>query len=595
MQPNQQGVLKGSDGQMTKCFSMIKLINSTALLIILTGCNSLPDNSNRTISHYLPANPNTQLAKRFLPVANKPENLGKTGVYFLHDGQEAFIARLAMIEKAEQSIDAQYYIWHDDVSGRLLLQSMYKAAQRGVRVRLLLDDNSTAGMDEVLTQFNSHPNIEVRLFNPYVQRKHRSIAYFTETIRINRRMHNKSFTADGVISVIGGRNIGDEYFEANNSVLFADFDVSVVGAVVPEIQQEFDSYWASPSSYPITKIAKANIKQARINQPKTQLTQSKFAQAQLTQNKLTQNKPANQNVNLKINTKTNTKISNNKPHNNPITLEQPTKSKEYLLNLFATKFPNYLANPNDPLEEWAKAHFFSDPADKAIRGRKFDYQDSVLAKITPFISSTKHQLLIVSPYFVPTPRGTQYLINMAKQGKRVIVSTNSLASTDVPFVHSGYKRYRKQLLQAGVEIYEFKPDPKNDEYGKQGYQEKYRDDYDVNGILPDSNASLHAKMFTSDNKYLFVGSPNFDPRSAMLNTEMGIVFESERMAKAVNKAFAQNKDIINYRLELTKKGKLEWHSLENGKKVIYHSEPHAEMSDKAFADVLSLIPLDGWL
>ncbi len=558
---------------------MIKLINSTALLIILTGCASLPDNSKRTISHYLPANPNTQLGKRFLPKTSKAENAGKTGVYFLHDGQEAFIARLAMSEKAEQSIDAQYYIWRDDVSGRLLLQSMYKAAERGVRVRLLLDDNSTTGMDDLLSQFNSHPNIEVRLFNPYVQRKHRSIAYFTDTIRINRRMHNKSFTADGVMSVIGGRNIGDEYFEANDNVLFTDFDVSVVGAVVPEIQQEFDSYWASPSSYPITTITKMNIKQTQISKTKANKTQ------------LSQTKLAKLNTNIETNIKTNIK----KTTHNPITLAKPAESKEYLLNLFATKFPNYLANPDDPLEEWAKAHFFSDPADKAIKGRKFDYQDSVLAKVTPFISSTKHQLLIVSPYFVPTPRGTKYLINMVKQGKRVIISTNSLSSTDVPFVHSGYKRYRKQLLEAGVEIYEFKPDPKNDEYGKKYYKEKYQDDYDVNGMLPDSNASLHAKVFTADNKYLFVGSPNFDPRSAMLNTEMGIVFESKRMAKAVNTAFAQNKDIINYRLDLTNNGKLEWHSLENGKRIIYHSEPHAEISDKAFADVLSLIPLDGWL
>ncbi|PIE47570.1 MAG: hypothetical protein CSA42_03135 [Gammaproteobacteria bacterium] len=533
----------------------IRMLGATLSIITLTACMGLPDNSNRTISNYLPANPNTTLAKRILP--DNHANAGKTGAYLLHEGYEAFVSRLALVENAQQSIDAQYYIWHDDTSGRLLLKSLQKAADRGVRVRLLLDDNATRGMDNILSKLNSHPKIEVRLFNPYAQRKFRSIAYFTDTSRINRRMHNKSFTVDGVISVIGGRNIGDEYFQAGSDLMFADLDVSVVGKVVEEIQQDFDKYWANEASYPIERIAKPDFKV----------------------------KPSNS-----------SKIDEVGQTGHDIQILNINKTKSYLANLFDTKYPHYVDNNDNSLLVWAdKAHFYSDPPTKISAAKDFSYQDSVIAKTVPFIASTKQQLLIISPYFVPTKLGSQFLIDIAKKGKRVIVMTNSLASTDITLVHAGYQKYRKALLAAGVEIYEFKPEPKHDEYGDEEYQQKYRDDYDINGILPDSNASLHAKSFTVDDKYLFVGSPNLDPRSAKLNTELGIVFDSARLAKVVNKAFEQNKDVVNYRLKLNPKGKIEWHTLENGKQVVYYHEPEVDLKDTIIVDILSMLPIDGLL
>lgn len=524
----------------------------------LTACMSLPDNSNRTISHYLPANPNSKLAERILP--DNQANAGKTGAYILHQGHEAFVSRLALTENAQQSIDAQYYIWHDDISGRLLLKSMYQAAERGVRVRLLLDDNATRGMDAILTKFNNHPNIEVRLYNPYAQRKYRSVAYFTDTMRINRRMHNKSFTVDGVVSIVGGRNVGDEYFEAGTELMFGDLDVSVVGNLVPEIQLDFDKYWASQSSYPLERIAN----------PKLSHNNVEFAEDGTIDGGDTR-----------------------------IEIRNEEKTKQYLFTLFDSQYPNYLTgnqgNYDNSMLVWADdAQFFSDPPSKTTDKRDFDYQQSVIAKMTPFIASSQKQLLIVSPYFIPTETGTKFLTNMAQQGKRVIILTNSLAATDVKMVHSSYQKYREALLAGGVELYEFKPDSKNDEYDSDDYNQKYEDDYDINGMLPDSNASLHAKAFTVDDKYLFVGSPNLDPRSAMLNTELGIVFESERLAKAVNTAFEQNKDVVNYRLALTDDGKIEWHALEDGKQVTYYHEPAAKMTDKMLVDISSMLPLDGW-
>ncbi len=213
----------------------------------------------------------------------------------------------------------------------------------------------------------------------------------------------------------------------------------------------------------------------------------------------------------------------------------------------------------------------------------------------PFIASTEHQLILVSPYFVPTELGTKYLTEMVKQGKRVIVITNSLSSTDVTIVHSAYQKYRKRLLEGGVELYEFKEDPQNDEYGKKDYRRKYKDTYNVNGSLPNSGASLHAKASVIDDKYVFVGSSNFDPRSVLLNTEDGVILKDKALARVMSKALEQNLDIINYKLELTGNGKLLWHTLEDGRRVIYYHEPETPLKDRIFSEILAMLPIDGWL
>ncbi len=509
---------------------------------------------NESQSTLIPIDPNSLLAKRILP--DNQKNTDKTGAFILYDGKDAFVARLALIEKAKNSIDAQYYLWHDDISGRLLFNKLYQAGERGVRVRLLLDDNGTVGMDKLLTRLNSHPNIEVRLFNPYVQRKFRSIAYFTDTVRINRRMHNKSFTVDGVVSIIGGRNVGDEYFAVNKDLVFADLDVSLVGKVVPKIQQDFDDYWASESSYPLELIVK----------PQTTVSSQETVSSQAD----------------KIKQKNTINIVNRK------------KTKNYLMNVLNTSYPKYLENQNYPIV-WTNAYYFSDPSSKSKQARSFKFKDSLIAQIIPFIASTKNQLILISPYFVPTKVGTDYLVKMAKQGKRVIIITNSLSSTDVTIVHSAYQKYRKQLLQAGIELYEFKDDPKNDEYGKKGYRRKYKDTYDVNGSLPNSGASLHAKASIIDDRYVFIGSSNFDPRSALLNTEDGVILEDSGLARAISEALEQNRDVINYQLTLQSNGKLLWRTLEDGKRVVYYHEPETPLKDRIFSEILAMLPIDGWL
>src|ERR1700720_1537138 len=216
---------------------------------LIGGCSTLPSLENRRTSTALFDTADTRLGRAISPmVAAHP---GVSGIYPLPDARDAFAARALLAQGSERTLDVQYYIWRNDMSGTLLFEALRSAADRGVRVRLLLDDNDTSGLDTLLAALNSHPNIEVRLFNPFVIREPRWIGYVTDFFRLNRRMHNKSFTADNQATIVGGRNVGDEYFAATEGVLFVDLDVMAVGPVVTEVSKEFDRYWASGSSYPV--------------------------------------------------------------------------------------------------------------------------------------------------------------------------------------------------------------------------------------------------------------------------------------------------------------------------------------------------------
>ncbi len=226
------------------------------LLVIVagSGCASLPSNTNRTASAALTNTADTRLGDRL--AAKAALHSGQAGIYPLPDPVEAFTARIGLAAGADRSLDVQYYIWHPDTTGYLLLEALWQAAERGVRVRLLLDDMTTKGFDDTIAALVSHPNIEVRLYNPFVHRRVRSLDYLGDFSRVNRRMHNKSMTADNQVSIVGGRNIGDEYFAAGEGVAFADLDVAAVGSVPHEVSAEFDLYWASESAYPAARLVK---------------------------------------------------------------------------------------------------------------------------------------------------------------------------------------------------------------------------------------------------------------------------------------------------------------------------------------------------
>src|SRR6266704_1328798 len=194
----------------------------------------------------------TRLASACAPLVEA--HPGRSGIVALPDGRDAFAARALLADAAERTLDARYYMWHNDMAGSILFSALRRAADRGVQVRLLLDDNNTAGLDPVLAALDAHPNIAVRLFNPFRVRRWRLLGYLTDFKRLNRRMHNKSFTADGQVTVIGGRNVGDEYFEAGQAPWFVDLDVLAIGPVVSDVSRDFDRYWASASSIPAARV-----------------------------------------------------------------------------------------------------------------------------------------------------------------------------------------------------------------------------------------------------------------------------------------------------------------------------------------------------
>ncbi|NNI32088.1 phospholipase D family protein [Pasteurella multocida] len=504
-----------------KLFLLLALILFSLVILALISYQRLPT-SDRPISTHPPLNPNGLLARHILPQVAQHPNL--TGLYPLGDGKDAFLARLALSEHAEHTLDLQYYIWHNDVSGHLLLQSLYKAAVRGVKVRLLLDDNNTKGMDTILASLNAHPNIQIRLFNPFMQRQYRWLGFLSDFFRLNRRMHNKSFTADGVMSILGGRNIGDEYFDVGNGVLFADLDVAATGAVVTHIQTDFDRYWNSPSSYPLESII--------IRDPIT-------------------------------------------PFNPLPALDDETQT--YLKQLTELPFAKSL-KAGTLAFTWAEAELISYDPKKAL-GKSL-IQDSVLAHIAPTMLNAKNNLIIVSPYFVPTHVGVDFLSRISQTGTQVSILTNSLEATDVSIVHSGYAKHRKTLLQKQIQLYELKPHA-TIQMESSGHLLKGA-----------SSASLHAKTFTLDNRYLFVGSFNMDPRSAMLNTEMGLLIDSPELARLLSDGLQQNQANYAFSVKLNEAQALYWETQENGQWIRYENEPHTSWFKRFSVWCLSWLPVE---
>ncbi|MBV7433559.1 phospholipase D family protein [Cardiobacteriaceae bacterium TAE3-ERU3] len=329
---------------------------------------------------------------------------GLSGVKALSAGREAFAMRAVLAASAGQTIDAQYYIWHNDTAGQLLFAALRDAADRGVRVRLLLDDNNTRGMDELLTSLNAHEMIEIRLFNPFMHRKWRAMGYLNDFFRLNRRMHNKSFTVDNVATVIGGRNIGDEYFEVGDGVMFADLDVLAVGSVVDDVEQDFERYWSAESVYPLSAIIPDQGESA---DPLASVDESVEAQA-------------------------------------------------YLEEIANTDVMRYiLTEQNLPLV-WTSVRLISDDPAKGLGAAKEGR--TVSEKLRQQVGNIRERLVLVSPYFVPTAEGTAALIGLIKDNINVEVLTNSLSATDVAVVHAGYAKYRKPLLRGGVKLYELKSD-----------------------------------------------------------------------------------------------------------------------------------------
>lgn len=471
--------------------------------------------------------PSDSLLQRAL-AAEVHAHPGLSGIQFLADGRDAFVARAVLTDLAEHSIDAQYYIWRADTAGRLLLQGLRRAADRGVRVRLLLDDNNTTGMDPVLMALDAHPNIQVRLFNPLMHRRFRLLDYVSDFSRTNRRMHNKSFTVDRQITVVGGRNVGNEYFGAGDGVMFADLDVTAVGAVVADVSADFERYWRSESTYPIQSIASEATEKIDVG---TQAADDEATQV-------------------------------------------------YLKVLQASPLAKQLRTA-PVVHEWAPTQLVSDDPIKGL-GRA-SREQTVLGRLREVMDDAKRSLIIVSPYFVPTQVGADALLALSQRRVSVSVLTNALSATDVAAVHSGYAKYRESLLEGGVRLFELKPSATLDpaRVGK-GW---------IGGSS--SGASLHAKSFAVDGHRLFVGSFNMDPRSAALNTEMGLLIDSPVLAQRLSEALKAREAIDAYAVSLND-GQLRWTTREGGEAAVFEQEPHASLGRRVAVRILSWLPIE-WL
>lgn len=486
----------------------------------------LPDRNGIAKDGAAPDRPSALARSVSAATASHP---GLAGVRLIPVGVDAFAARIAMVRAAQNTIDAQYYIWEDDLSDHLLLQALIEAADRGVRVRLLIDDNPTAGLDPMWRAIDSHPGISVRLFNPLTIRAVRPLNYLFDFPRLNRRMHNKSLTVDGAVTLVGGRNVGDAYFGVKAENLFIDLDAVVIGAAVPDVSHLFETYWQSPSAYPAGMIlgtgGPADLQQFRARRHGDADLERAFAEAA----------------------------------GNAIA---------------AMDFGN-AAGP----VVWAPVRLVGDDPAKALG--KADRTGLLASQIAPLIAGAHQRFDLVSGYFVPGTYGAGLLTGLARRGIPVRVVTNSIQVTDVPLVNAGYDPYRKPLLAAGVALFEAKPQPRED--GSSAETNLGKTSFSGGG------ESVHAKTFAIDGKYLFVGSFNFDPRSALLNCEMGLVIESPDLAGAFSQALDQRLPLSAYRLKLDQ-GDLVW---EDGARR-FAEEPGTTAFQRGMLAVLSRLPVE-WL
>ena len=475
----------------------------------------MPRHVEKTRSEALPDPDTTSLGRL---VAGEESNKNLSGIRLLSSGEEALADLIALADHAERTLDIQYYIIQQDESARLLLHHVRLAAERGVRVRLLVDDLNTAGEDRRFMHLGEHSNLEVRVFNPFPGGRFatwtRFVASATDIRRINHRMHNKLFVADDALAITGGRNIGDQYFTRDPHSNFIDLDVVAAGPIVSELSASFDAFWNSKYAYPIASVA------------------------------------------------------------SPVSAEP---SSPPLIDIGIPANADWLERELDsgtvPLT-WVPATVLADRPAKIASETSPDDEVTIANDLSAVMSSATHELIVISPYFVPGKDGMALFAKLVSQGVHIRILTNSLASTDSPLVHTGYARYRVQLLKLGIELSEVRPTLGQ----KRARFHPFRS----------SNASLHAKALVIDQKTVFIGSMNMDARSAHTNSELGLVMRSTEIARQVTSLLDDISVDGSYKLQLIgHSNEIEWSSGEPGAEKTWYTDPETtrlqRMSLKAFA------------
>jgi len=451
---------------------------------------------------------------------------GKSGLLLISDNYDAFAVRVLAARGAARTLDLMYYLWHDDHTGRLLLQEVVRAAQRGVRVRMLLDDVNPRKSDAAYLALSNHPNIELKLFNPSGIRARgifRGAEVLLRLFALTRRMHNKAWIADNNIAIVGGRNVGDAYFDAAETN-FRDLDMLVLGSAVQQTAQILETFWACQDAKPIGQLG----------------TAAPGSHA-------------------------------------PYVEVSDAETGSTLLSGIGGKvsIAEFIAASSD-LHWVERVRVISDPPEK-VRGWR--PRGWLMKELLPIIQSARKRVEIVSPYFIPGRKGSKILGELVEDGVQVAVLTNSLAATDVAAVHGAYANYRKRLLKMGVQLFELQPFSRQSKIS----------------VFGSKGASLHTKSFSVDDRIGFVGSFNFDPRSVSLNSEMGVLFEDEKLVAELRHRFkSEIAPEASYRLEL-KNEVVHWHCCEQERPQTYSREPQAALFRRILAAVVRLLPIESQL
>ena len=513
------------------------------MVMAIDGCSSMRADFVKSPSSALPPASDTPPSRYVASELSRHEGL--SGFRLLSRSTNALMSRVALVDQARHSIDLQYYIFKNDATGRLLAQHLLAAADRGVRVRILLDDVHMADENVVFNALDAHPNIQVRLFNPFRTRNPSMLSklgqFALEGPRLNRRMHNKSFIVDNAVAIIGGRNIGDDYFDAGSDTNFRDLDLVAIGPVVQEASRSYDAYWNCDAAYPVTAFRNTRNTHMDLSVLRGKLARDARAFAQ----------------------------------------------SDYAQEI-ADEFPNGPTADRRGGWFWGPASLVADQPEKIDGTRDRPYL-RIGPQLKAMMDAAQSEVLLISPYFVPGDEDTHYLTGLVQRGVGVEVLTNSLASTDEPAAHSGYARYRRRLLEGGVDLYELRPA--------------------VGAAQPatargsSSGISIHAKAMVVDRAHVFVGSLNMDPRSKLLNTEMGLIVDSPELAEAVKQFFdtAIQPNNAFHVVLLEKQGAtsgvthMQWLSNDNGIGISRSNEPGATKARRIEVFVLRILPIEGLL
>ena len=516
------------------------------LLSLLAGCASLPPGSDypKAASIALTRPDQTRMGQQLAPA--KAEHPGQSGFKLLPVGIDSFLLRMEMAEAAGRTLDIQYFLIQSDDTGQLLIEALLRAADRGVRVRVLLDDAGSFGRDAQVRTLAGYPNVELRLFNPFAYRGDVEFVHVAEYLgdggRLNYRMHNKLFVVDNEIGIVGGRNVGDEYFQGGRDFEFGDFDVIAAGPIVNQISSSFDAFWNSPMAIPIEALAE--------NKPSAEALDDYRAVLAAHHAHMTES------------------------------------GAPYMRSLLAGEpLATMLSGKSSMV--WAKAEVIYDSPEKE-KVQDGERSGRLLRHRLGEVANQVHaELLIVSPYLVPGPGGMKFLEGLRERSVKVRILTNSLASTDMSIVHSGYQAFREPMLASGIELYEVRP-----VLGQpvvRGNQLK----------SPSSGLfALHAKVFVFDRQRVFIGSINLDQLSMYLNTEVGLIIDSPELARQIALRFADIAQPANsYVLTLGDadgfgQRHLVWRTLEDGKPVDFHDEPAVTLWQRLKVDMLSLLPIN---